>query len=238
MRSAARCVSRDARTLIGGDLHPLPVFVRGPSAMELAPGAGGGREQDLLRRRRSGEHRRDRRPQLIADARSLVDDQHRRAVVAQRQAAQHSRTIARQRHRQPARDQLDLSHRLAPEGGAGSDEVTGELAEQEAGLTQRRRDNHRKADLHHRPGGLERRYCALAALSRGVEQQARSGGEQHFALPGIERQRGDALRPSDGVIKRDELSRCQSRERVAEQGQLALEGGGAHASVACTRAMA
>ena len=31
--------------------------------------------------------------------------------------------------------------------------------------------------------------------------------------------------------------RFQSCERAAEQGQLALEGGGAHASVACTRAM-
>ena len=63
-------------------------------------------------------------------------------------------------------------------------------------------------------------------------------GEQHVALPGIERQPGDALGPGDGVIERGGLSRCQSCERAAEQGQLALEGGGAHASVACTRAIA
>src|SRR5215207_2208830 len=55
----------DARALSGGDLHALPVFFRGPGAVELAAGAGRGREQDLLRRGRGGEHRRDRRPQLV-----------------------------------------------------------------------------------------------------------------------------------------------------------------------------
>ena len=54
-------------------------------------------------------------------------------------------------------------------------------------------------------------------------------GEQHIALPGIEGQPGDALGPSDGIIERGGLSRCQSCERAAEQSQLALEGSGAHA---------
>ena len=52
--------------------------------------------------------------------------------------------------------------------------------------------------------------------------------EQHIALPGIEGQPGDALGPSDGIIERGGLRRCQSCERAAEQGQLALESGGAH----------
>ena len=116
--------------------------------------------------------------------------------------------------------------------------MAGELTEQEAGLPQRRRDHDGEAALQYRPGRLERRHCALAALSRRVEEQARRHGEQHVALPGIERQLGDALGPGDGIVERGGLSRCQSCERAAEQGQLALEGGGAHASVACTRAMA
>ena len=116
--------------------------------------------------------------------------------------------------------------------------MAGELAEQEAGLTQRRRDHDGKAALQHRPGRLERGHCALAALSRRIEEQSRRGGEQHIALPGIERQPGDALGPGDGIVERGGLRRCQSCERAAEQGQLALEGGGAHASVACTRAIA
>src|SRR3954471_19067744 len=64
-------LSGDARALIGGDLDPLPVLTRGPGAVELAAGAGRGREQDLLGRRRGGEHRRDRRPQLVADTARL-----------------------------------------------------------------------------------------------------------------------------------------------------------------------
>ena len=88
--------SRDARTLISGNLHAFPVFVRTPGAVELATGAGRGREQNLLRRRCGGEHRRDRRPKLITDTACLVDDQHRRALVAQGQAAQHGGAIARQ----------------------------------------------------------------------------------------------------------------------------------------------
>ena len=52
-----KMLSGNARTLISGDLHALPVFARGPSAVELAAGAGRGREQDLLRRGRRGEHR-------------------------------------------------------------------------------------------------------------------------------------------------------------------------------------
>ena len=67
-----------ARTLIGGDLYALPVLVRTPGAVELTAGAGRGREQDLLRRRRRGEHWRDRCPQLVADPARFVDDQHRR----------------------------------------------------------------------------------------------------------------------------------------------------------------
>ena len=55
---------------------------------------------------------------------------------------------------------------------------------------------------------------------------------------GIEGQLGDVLGPSDGIVERGGLSRCQSRERAAYRGQLAFEGGGAHASVACTRTMA
>ena len=86
--------------------------------MELAAGAGRGREQDLLRRRRRGEHRRDRRPQLVPDPARLVHDQHRRTVVTQRKAAQHSRAIARQAHRQSARDEFDLGHGLAPEAAS------------------------------------------------------------------------------------------------------------------------
>ena len=116
--------------------------------------------------------------------------------------------------------------------------MAGELAEQEAGLPQRRRDHDGKAALQHRPGGLERGRCALAALSRRIEEQSRRSGEQHIALPGIEGQPGDALGPGDGIVERGGLRRCQSCERAAEQGQLALEGSGAHASVACTRAMA
>ena len=107
--------------------------------------------------------------------------------------------------------------------------MAGKLAEQEAGLPQRRRDHDRKTALQHGPGRFERGHCALAALSRGVEQQSRSGGEQHIALPGIEGQLGDALGPGDGIVERGGLSWCQSCERAAEQGQLALEGGGAHA---------
>src|SRR5829696_1729430 len=34
--------SRDARALIGSDLHTLPVLVRGPGAVKLAAGAGWG----------------------------------------------------------------------------------------------------------------------------------------------------------------------------------------------------
>ena len=116
--------------------------------------------------------------------------------------------------------------------------MAGELAEQKAGLTQRGRDHHGEAALQHRPARFERGHCALAALSRRIEQQARRHGEQHIALPGIKGQLGDALGPGDGIIERGGLSRCQSCERAAEQGQLALEGGGAHeASVACTRAI-
>ena len=128
--------------------------------------------------------------------------------------------------------------RLAPEGGVGGDEVAGELAEQEAGLAQRRRDHDRETALQHGPGRFERGHCALAALSRRIEQQSRRGGEQHIALPGIEGQPGDALGPGDGIIERGGLRWCQCCERAAEQGQLALESSGAHASVACTRAIA
>ena len=112
------------------------------------------------------------------------------------------------------------------------------LRNRKPGLPQRRRDHDGEAALQHRPGGLEPGRCALAALSRGIEQQSRRGGEQHIALPGIERQPRDALGPGDGVVERGGLRRFQSCERAAEQGQLALEGGGAHASVACTRAIA
>ena len=145
--------------------------------------------------------------------------------MAQRQAAQHSGTIARQADRQPARDQLDLGHRLAPEGGVGGDEMAGELAEEEAGLTQRRRDHHGEAALQNCPGGLKRGHCALAALSRRIEQQSRRGREQHIALPGIECQPRDALGPSNRVIEhggrsgvraaRELRSRASSRLRVA-----------------------
>ena len=128
--------------------------------------------------------------------------------------------------------------RLAPEGGVGGDEVAGELPEKKAGLPQRRRDHHGKTALQHGPGRLERGHCALAALPRRIEQQARRGGEQHIALPGIEGQLRDALGPGDGIVERSRLSWCQSCEGAAEQGQLALQGSGAHASVACTRAMA
>ena len=125
-------------------------------------------------------------------------------------------TIARQADRQPARDQLDLGERLAPEGGLRGDEVAGELAKQEAGLPQRRRDHDGKAALQDRPGGLERGRGALAALSRRIEQQARRRGEQHITLPGIECQLRDALGPSDGIIERDGLRWFQSCERAAE----------------------
>ena len=116
--------------------------------------------------------------------------------------------------------------------------MTGKLAEQKARLTQRRRDHHGETALQHRPGSFERGHCALAALSRRIEEQAWRSGEQHIALPGIEGQPGDALGPGDGIVERGGLSRCQSCERAAQQGQLALEGSRAHASVACTRAMA
>jgi hypothetical protein len=93
-------------------------------------------------------------------------------MVAQRQPAQHGRTIARQADRQPAGDQLDLSHGLAPEGGLGGDKVAGELAEQEARLAQRRRDYDRKTALQYRPGGLEGGHSA-AALPCRIEEQPR-----------------------------------------------------------------
>ena len=83
--------------------------------------------------------------------------------------------------------------------------MAGELAEQEAGLAQRRRDHHGKAALQHRPGGLEPGRRRLATLSRRIEQQARRGREQHIALPRIERQPRDALGPGDGIIERDGL---------------------------------
>ena len=114
-----------------------------------------------------------------------------------------------------------------------------ELAEQEARLPQGRADHDGEAAFQNRSGGLERGDCALAALSRGIQEQSWRHGEQHIALPGIERQRGDAFGPRDGIVGRGGLSRCQSRERAAELSQLALEGGGAHGTrVACTRAMA
>ena len=75
--------------------------------------------------------------------------------------------------------------------------------------------------------------CRVALSSRRGDS-----GEQHIALPGIEGQPGDALGPGDGIVERGGLRWFQSCERAAQQGQLALEGGGAHASVACTRAMA
>ena len=49
--------------------------------------------------------------------------------------------------------------------------MAGELTEQEAGLTERRRDHHGEAALQNRPGGLERGHCALAALSRRIEER-------------------------------------------------------------------
>ena len=55
--------------------------------------------------------------------------------------------------------------------------MAGEPAEQKARLTQRRRDYDGKTTLQHSPSRLERRYCALAALPRGVQQQSRSGLE-------------------------------------------------------------
>ena len=117
--------------------------------------------------------------------------------------------------------------------------MAGELAEQKAGLAQRRRDHHGEAAFQNRPGGLERGHRTLAALSRCIEKQSRRGGEQHIALPGIERQPGDALGPGDGIVERVRLRWCQSGERAAEQGQLAFKGGGAHeVSDACTRAIA
>ena len=117
--------------------------------------------------------------------------------------------------------------------------MAGELAEQEAGLPQGRRDHDGKATLQHGPGGFEPGRGTLAALPRCVEEQARRRGEQHIALPGIERQTRGALGPGDGIIERGGLRWFQSCERAADQGQLALEGSGAHeASVACTRAMA
>ena len=116
--------------------------------------------------------------------------------------------------------------------------MAGELTEQEARLAQRRRDNNGEAALQHRPGRLQRGHCTLAALPRRIQQQSRSRREQHIALPGIEGQPGAALGPSDRILERRELRWGQSCERAAEQGQLALEDGGAHASVACTRTMA
>ena len=96
--------------------------------------------------------------------------------------------------------------------------MAGELTKQEARLPQRRRDHDRKTTLQHRPGSLERGDCALAALSRCVEEQTRRHGEQHIALPGIEGQPGYALRSGDGMVERGGLSRCQSCDRAAEQG--------------------
>ena len=177
-------------------------------------------------------------PTARRDPARLVDNEHRWPVVAQRQAAQHGRAVTWQADRQPAQDQLDLGLGLAPKSSLRSDEVAGELAEEKSRLAQRRRDHHGEAALQHGPGGLERGGCAFAALSRGIEQQARRSREQHIALPGIERQVGDALGPSDGVVERGGLRGFQGCERAAQQGQLALEGGGAHTSVACTRAMA
>ena len=116
--------------------------------------------------------------------------------------------------------------------------MTGKLAEQEARLPQRRRDNHGQAALLHRPSRLEGGHSALATLSRGIEEQTRRHRQQHIALPGIEGQPSDALRPDDGIVESGGPRGFQSCERAAEQGQLALEGSGAHASVACTRAIA
>ena len=78
----------------------------------------------------------------------------------------------------------------------------------------------------------------LFPLCRVLEEQAWRSGEQHVALPRVERQLGDALSPGDGIVKHGGLRWGQCCERAAEQGQLALESGSAHASVACTRAMA
>ena len=88
--------------------------------------------------------------------------------------------------------------------------MTRELAEQEARLTQRRRDHDGKSALQYRPGGFQRGHSALAALSRPIEEQSRSGREQHIALPGIERQLGDALGPSDGIVERGRLRWCRA----------------------------
>src|SRR4051794_602328 len=79
----------------------------------------------------------------------------------------------------------------------------------------------------------------LLPLCRVALSSSRGDGESSTSrCPGIEGQLGDALGPGDGIVERGGLRWCQCCERAAEQGQLTLECGGAHASVACTRAIA
>ncbi len=101
----------------------------------------------------------------------------------------------------------------ASEGGPAGG-VASELAKQKPGLTQRRRDHDVETALQYRPGGLERRRCALATLSRGIEQQARRRRQQHIALPGMESKLRDALGPSDRVSGPGGLSWCQAASEL------------------------
>ena len=98
--------------------------------------------------------------------------------------------------------------------------MAGELAKQKPGLSQRWRDHGGEAALQHRPGGIERGSCALAALSRCIEQHSRRSGEQHIPLPGIERQPRDALGPADRLVERDGLWRFKSELRSKASSRL------------------
>ena len=110
-------ISGDARALLGGDLHALPVFVRGPGAVNSPLAPAGVESKSVVRQALRRASARSL-PTVRRGRGSPRRDQHCRTMVAQRQAAQHSGTIAGQANRQPARDQLDFGECLAPEGGS------------------------------------------------------------------------------------------------------------------------
>ena len=114
--------------------------------------------------------------------------------------------------------------------------MAGELPEQEAGLRSEGETTTARPPSKTVRAALSA-ATVLLPLAGGVEQQARSGGEQHIALPRIEGQRGDALGPSNGNVAR-RTQMVSFLRASCGAGPAALEGSGAHASVACTRAIA
>ena len=201
-RSRARKARRDARAILGRDGDPAPVaVVARHDPMEFAARAGRRRQQRLARERRRGEHRRDRRPHRLPDPSRLVDDQERgrSGQRSDRPRSMSGRSPGRQRARPPRAVSSSVAVSRRKRLAAG-DEQPVELAEQQRRLPQARRDDDRQAAAADEIGGLERDDGALAALPAAEDGEARIVGQEHVALPGIERQAGDPLGPCDGAV--------------------------------------